>query len=608
MSDRPVAELARHWARYPIIWSPRVSGDGKWLAWTWTGLADTGEVWVVPTDGSAPPERLTHGRDHFYARGLSHDGSQVVLAQSIGSNEHDRLFLLDRAVTGAEPRPLTPLQSQNYVFGGTLDRAARQLFYSADFDNETRVAAEGSRIHRLDLATGASRVLARAKSVCEFEPELSPDGNLVLYSRCDRHAAGNQIWVVAVDGTGDREIMNAGDRFKVQAQWLGRDHLLLVQAETPTHERVGILDVDSGKTRWLIDDPTRCIEGIVAGRDGRTAMVLDYVEGRLEVKLLDTDTGTATTFAVPGVSLLPVAELPGGDWICEAYHSRGAHDLVRVDPKTMRVTNLTRAEVHVAGIRFTPAQDFRWRSSDETPIQGWLYEPQMPSRGLVVWVHGGPTWHSEDRVNPIIQFLVAAGFTVLDPNYRGSTGFGTAFRESIKIDGWGGREQDDIRSGIEALIAASKAKRGRIGVAGLSYGGYSSWIAITRFADLVGASVPICGMYQLDVDYHATGMPHGRAYSIEMMGGAPEQMPERYFNASPANFIRNIRGKILIVHGLADSNVSPENTRLACRNLDAAGIPYERLTFANEGHGIYKAGNREILLLRMENLFSTAFK
>src|SRR5882724_12059950 len=265
MNDRPVAELARRWARYPIIWSPRVSGDGQWLAWTWTGLSDTGEVWMVPTDGSASPQRVTHGRDHFQARSLSHDGSCAVLAQSIGGDEHDRLFLLDRT----EPdqlRPLTPLQSENYVSGGAHSGNGAHLFYSADFDYETRGAAEGSRIHRLDLATGARQVLARAKSVCEFEPELSPDETLILYSRCDRHVAGNQIWVVGRDGSGDREIINVGDRFKLNAHWLGRDHRLLVQAETATHERVGTFDLDSGKTRWLIDDPARCIEGIVAGQ------------------------------------------------------------------------------------------------------------------------------------------------------------------------------------------------------------------------------------------------------------------------------------------------------------------------------------------------------
>jgi dipeptidyl aminopeptidase/acylaminoacyl peptidase len=211
-------------------------------------------------------------------------------------------------------------------------------------------------------------------------------------------------------------------------------------------------------------------------------------------------------------------------------------------------------------------------------------------------------------VTPFIQFMVGAGFTVLDPNYRGSTGFGRRFREAIKKQGWGGAEQDDIRTGIEALIAQGKATRGRIGVMGLSYGGYSSWIAITRFADLVDAAVPICGMYALDIDYHATGMPHGRAYSIEMMGGTPEEVPDRYFRASPRNFIRNIKGRLLIVHGLADSNVSPENTKLACKDLLAAKIPFDLMTFDDEGHGIYKAGNREKLLLRIERFFSKAFK
>ncbi len=151
-------------------------------------------------------------------------------------------------------------------------------------------------------------------------------------------------------------------------------------------------------------------------------------------------------------------------------------------------------------------------------------------------MHGGPTWHSEDWVNPVVQFLVQAGFTVLDPNYRGSTGFGRRFRELIKQDGWGGREQDDIRTGIEALIAAGKAQRGRIGVAGLSYGGYSSWVAITRFADLVDAACPICGMYELGIDYHNTEMPHGRAYSEEMMGGTPEAVSGALFQRLAEKF------------------------------------------------------------------------
>jgi len=596
-----VDDLAKSWAAYPILWSPRVSGDGKWIAWTWTGITETGEVWIAPTDGSRAPERLTEGADHFYVRSLSADGTKLVLAQSIGSNEHDRLFIQDRDSRWLTP--LTPLQSEYYVFGGALTADASAVVFTADAENGA--PTEGSRIQRLDVVTGTVDILARSNNVCDIEPEISPDGRFVLYGGWDTDPSGIQVRVVGIDGNGDREVLNAGNRFKTRAHWLGRR--LLVQAETETHERVGLLDVETGALRWLVDDPRRNIDNIVAGRDGRSAMILEYEDGRLMAKWLDVETGMEQLFTLPEASLLPIAQLPGGDWICERYSSIRGHDLVRIEPVTMRVTNLTHSAEHVP-VTLHPARDFRWTSRDGLTIQGWLYEPTGESRGLVVSVHGGPTWHSEDWINPTIQFLVNAGFTVLDPNYRGSTGFGRAFREAIKRDGWGGAEQDDIRTGIEALIAAGKAKPGRIGVAGLSYGGYSSWIAITRFADLVDAALPICGMYSLDIDYHATEMPHGRAYSIEMMGGTPEQVPERYHRASPKNFIGDIKGKLLIVHGLADSNVSPENTRVACRDLMAAKIPFDLMTFDDEGHGIYKAANREKLLIKMERFFAKAFR
>jgi len=104
-------------------------------------------------------------------------------------------------------------------------------------------------------------------------------------------------------------------------------------------------------------------------------------------------------------------------------------------------------------------------------IQGWLYRAPNP-RGTIVYVHGGPTYHHEDRMNPEIQFYVRAGFNVLDPNYRGSTGFGVPYREAIKKEGWGGLEQEDIRTGIEALIQAGIAEKGRSGhyTPGMGYG------------------------------------------------------------------------------------------------------------------------------------------
>ncbi|HEX6117991.1 MAG TPA: prolyl oligopeptidase family serine peptidase [Dongiaceae bacterium] len=603
---RDIARLAHDWARHPEFWEPKLSKDGRWVAWTWTGPAEAGNVWLAPTDGSAPPHRVTDEADHIYVRSFSPDAKRLLLAQSEGSSEHDHLILLDRE--DGRRRLLTPRQGDHYVFGGAFTPDGASIVYAASWDDAAKSAIEGQRIYLHDLGSDTRRIVSASESLSDKPLALSDSGRLVLYHRHERHPGGSQIWLLDLTSGEDREILNVGDARKAYGSWID-DRRILVWAESDSHDRVGILTLPNLDVRWLVDDPQRSIDNAIAGADGKSLALLDFRQGALRASTFDLTSGAETRLELPGCSLLPIAQLPSGPWLCERYSSCAPHELVRFDPATGPVNEVSQTARHLAraGLRFASARPHCWRSIDGTEIAGWLYEPDGPSRGLIAHVHGGPTWHSEDWVNGSIQFLVAAGFTVLDPNYRGSTGYGRAFREAIKDDGWGGREQDDIRTGLESLVAAGKGRRGRIGIMGLSYGGYSSWCQITKSADLVNAAVPICGMYQLTTDYDETGMPHGRAYSEEMMGGTPSEQPERYFNASPANFIDRIKGRLLIVHGMMDSNVSPENTRAAVRGLDKAGIPYELLTFDNEGHGIYRAGNRETLFRRVAEFFEQAF-
>jgi dipeptidyl aminopeptidase/acylaminoacyl peptidase len=265
------------------------------------------------------------------------------------------------------------------------------------------------------------------------------------------------------------------------------------------------------------------------------------------------------------------------------------------------------ADSTLAAADLVAPEDFRWRSVDGVEIQGWLYRPAAPARGLVVQIHGGPTAHSEDAFSAFIQACVAAGFAVLDPNYRGSTGFGLAFREAIRQDGWGGREQDDIRTGAEAVIARGLAPIGKVAVTGTSYGGYSSWCAVTRWKPtLLAAAAPICGMTDLVVDYYST-RPDLRPYSEEMLGGSPAEVPGRYRKRSPIHFVDRIRARLLIVQGMNDPNVTPENLHQVEAALKAASIPYETLLFDDEGHGIRKPKNLRVLYARLIDFFAAAF-
>jgi dipeptidyl aminopeptidase/acylaminoacyl peptidase len=371
--------------------------------------------------------------------------------------------------------------------------------------------------------------------------------------------------------------------------------------------------LNDSSLHWLIDDPQRNLEAAWVPIGSEKAVIVEIENARSKVSFLDVENSTETFLPQIEGNLLPLAPVGDGtgEWLGSYYSARQPSSVVRFDPAKLNsisdlqqiaapwsYTNLKSADLY-------PAEDYRWRSVDGLPIQGWLYRAKnQPARGTVVYVHGGPTAHSADRFNAQIQFLVTQGFNVLDPNYRGSTGFGLTFQNSIKEDGWGGREQEDIRTGIEQLIADGIAQAGKVGVTGTSYGGYSSWCAITRYPpEIVAAAAPICGMTDLVVDYETT-RPDLRPYSEEMLGGRPDQLPQKYYERSPLHFVGNIKGKLLIVQGLQDPNVTPANVQAVKDALDKAGITYEVLEFEDEGHGISRTPNNRVLYLRLAEFFS----
>jgi dipeptidyl aminopeptidase/acylaminoacyl peptidase len=596
----------------PRMAYPKASPDGRWVAWTWLGVGPAADVYVAPTDGSAPPTRMTNTEDNTLVVSWTPDSRAVLAVQDHHGDERHRLYRLDLD----HPGVMTPLteESPNYFLrGGQLHDNGRWLIYAANMDAATREELEVTWVYRHDLQTGERLPLARPFRGHYYVPYLNRPGTHIIYNRNDLHPAGEQVWLVDIEGKEDREILNFGADKKVYATWFPDGKRAVVTAEGETHTRLGVWDLDTGDVRWLLDDPSRNIEAAYVPYGSEQIVVIETRDAGVQASLMDSDTGEETGMPQVLGNLMPLAPVgDAGDWVAQYYSARQPVDLVRFSPGDRHpngFTSLTgvweRAPLQPDDL--TPAEDFRWRSVDGLEIQGWLYRAKGQARGTVVYVHGGPTSHSEDRVNSQIQFFVREGFNVLDPNYRGSTGFSLGYREAIKEDGWGGREQADIRAGIEALIEQGIAQRGKVGITGTSYGGYSSWYAITHWpTGLLAASAPVCGMTDLVVDYHTT-RPDLRPYSEEMMGGNPAQVPERYYERSPINFVKDIKGKVLIVQGMQDPNVTPENVRTVEEALKREGIEFDLLAFADEGHGILRPKNQKRLYLRLTEFFGEAF-
>ncbi len=596
----------------PGMWGPRVSRDGKWVAWTWFRTGPAADVFAAPTDGSAAPTRLTETLENTYFVSWAPDSRSVVVEQDRGGNERAQLFrvALDRPL---EMIPLTEPEPNYFIRGGHLHPNGRWLVYGANVDASTGREIEQTWVYRHDLQTGERRVLARPEKGGWIIPNLSPTGDHVLYGRMDLHPAGYQYWVVDIEGNEDREILNFGAEVKTHASWFPDGKRVLAMVETETHRRVGVIALASGEIRWLLDDPGRNIERAFVPHGSELIVIVEVQRARTRCSLLDPETGTETLLpAIPG-NLIPLAPLGNRLWAGQYYSSRQPVDVVCfevADPDPEQFISLSRVWERTALTAgdLAPAEDISWMSTDGLEIQGWLYRPKKEAHGTVVYVHGGPTSHSQDAINNLTQFLVHQGYNVLDPNYRGSTGFSLAFREAIKKDGWGGLEQEDIRAGIEALIARGIANAGRVGITGTSYGGYSAWCAITRYPpEIVAAAAPVCGMTDLVVDYETT-RPDLRPYSEEMLGGSPDTVPERYRERSPIHFVGNIKGNLLIVQGLEDPNVTPENVRAVEKALTEAGVPYQLLGFEDEGHGISKPKNQKTLYLRLAQFFGEAFQ
>jgi dipeptidyl aminopeptidase/acylaminoacyl peptidase len=598
----------------PTVMSAQVSPDGRLIAFVWYRKHTAPDVFVVPADGSASPYPMTNTNQASQMVSWAADSRSIIVAEDRDGDERVRLFRVELEHPGRLDR-LTDDQPDYYIRGGQLAPDAQTLFYSMNYDAEQAQVIEQTWVYAHNLESGERRVLARPQRPGSGAPQLSRNGERLIYNCKDYHPDGSQVHLIDLAAGSDRELLHFGERVKVSAAWLPDSERLVVLSESrdgqvQQHRSLGIYTLENGRMHWLIDDPQRNIEGFRVSPDGMI-VVLGVQNARITASTLDPDSGAEQFFPhLPG-NLEPLGRSADGNWVARYYASSAPAELVHFvleKGSAEEFESLTQLweQTRLNPGQLISAEEFHWTSHDGTRVQGWLYRSLPNPQRAIIYIHGGPTSHSENAFNSEIQYLVSQGFNVLDVNYRGSTGFSVAYRDAIKADGWGGREQEDIVSGAEALIRAGLAEAGRIGVTGTSYGGYSAWCQITRYpTDLIAAAAPICGMTDLVLDYNTT-RPDLRPYSEEMIGGSPDQVPDKYFERSPINFVQHIQGRLLIVQGARDPNVTPENMTRVVEKLNEYHISHEVLVFDDEGHGIKKRANQEQLYLKLVAFFRAA--
>jgi len=600
----------------PNIYGYKISRNSRYVAYTWKNVHPSLDVFLVPTDGTKKPVALTETSEATVIVDFAPDSESVIVGEDKNRNERVRLF----EVRIDKPGQLTPLTEEDppfYLRGGALHPNRKWLVYGANYDFKKKREIEPTWVYRQDLRTGETIALAKPVKPTWLYPWLNEPGTDVLYNRKELHPKGDQIWLVDIKGEEDREVLNFGPKARVQATWLPDGQRVGFLTETKDgrvqkYYSLGIYDVQTEEISWLIDEPDRNIERIRCSANSNHLIVLEYKKARVSSSVVDLANNEEKILPEIQGSLIPVGPATKKQWIGLYYSSAQPEEFVRFDinnvsPSCFQGLTHVWERTTIKREVLTPAEDLEWEAKDGLKIHGWLYRSKTASKKTIIYVHGGPTYHSEDAINPQIQYYTSRGFNVLDPNYRGSTGYGVEFEDLIRVNGWGSDEQEDIWAGINALRELGITEQGKTGITGTSYGGYSSWYAITKAPELVSAAVPICGMTDLVVDYEST-RPDLRPYSEEMLGGSPKETPQRYYDRSPINFVGQIRGKLMIVQGSQDPNVTPLNVEAVKKRLDRRGIKYELLEFRDEGHGILKTRNQKMLFRKIADFFAMALE
>jgi dipeptidyl aminopeptidase/acylaminoacyl peptidase len=261
--------------------------------------------------------------------------------------------------------------------------------------------------------------------------------------------------------------------------------------------------------------------------------------------------------------------------------------------QTMAAKKLSDAGAQIAAWPKHTREVIKWKSQDGAEIEGVLHKPAdfQPGRRypLLIVIHGGPTGvsrpvpYGSSTAHPIDAFL-AKGAIVLEPNYRGSAGYGEKFR-SLNVRNLGIGDAWDVLSGIDALVQQGIADRDRVGSMGWSQGGYISAFLTTKHSDRfkaisVGAGISDWMTYYVNTDIH----PFTRQY----LKATPWDDPKIYADTSPMTYIKQAHTPTLIQHGDQDARVPIPNAFQLYQGLRDQNVPVQLSIFKGFGHGINK--------------------
>jgi dipeptidyl aminopeptidase/acylaminoacyl peptidase len=618
-----------------------------------TGITDPKSV----ASGSNPAARPVPVPDLYFSRGGMDaawvpGGRQVIVSTNLTGRYN--LWRVDAA--GGWPVQLT--QSDDRQLGVTVSPDGKWVVFQQDHGGD-----EMYDLYLVPVSGGAVVNLTGTDTVSETDAHFSPDGRYLTFSAKPKERPGGDVAVMELASRKVRTLTHetAPDFFWSVSGWMGPDAVLATRvnaaftlgsvwrvplagepkALTPptakalvigtdvspdgrllavtSNEKSGqnqaaVVDMASGAYRWIAPTPWEQSAGQFSA-DGRKLFFQVNADGRADLQQFDLASGKASGLGLPPGFNGPASNegaglLPDGRLLVAHDASNTPFDYWIADTRAGKAAPLTRlALASIDPAALPQAQIVHYASEDGTIISAVLMVPFNLKRDgkapAIVMPHGGPTGQTLDRFSRTAIALASRGYLVIQPNVRGSTGYGLPFQMANQKD-LGGMDLVDEVYAARFLTATGLVDPKKIGITGGSYGGFMTLMAIGKTPDIWAAAVEQYGI----INWYEM-MKHEdaalQAYQRSLIGD-PVADKAVYDASSPMTYIRKAKAPLLVLQGDNDIRVPKGQAEEVVATLKSIGATVDAHYYAGEGHGFVKRENQIDALQRTVDWFETHLK
>src|ERR1700674_2771826 len=627
--------------RISRISEPALSPDGKLVAFTVQTVdldknTRPKQIYVVPLEGGVPRQITHEGTDNERPR-WSPDSKQLYFVSNRGGSA--QVWAMDP--DGAKARQITRLSTEaggilvspdgkKIVFQSNVypecggDDACNQKKLDADAKNPVKARVYTSllyrhwtewqtnrRQHLLVVDTDGRGVRDLTPGAHDAPPfslggpdgyAISPDSaELAFTVNMDAQPAtstNSDIYTVPLDGGEARKITISPGADDAPLYSPDGKYLAFRSQQRAGYEsdrfRLMVLERATGHTTNLTEGLDRWVGSFTWAPDSTRLFFTVEDRGATQLQMIAA-TGGGARVIIPGQSSVDDVQFTSDGRTMIYTEDTGSRpaEIFRVPSSGGAGTALTHLnDALLSGAALSPLEELWADSADRTRVQSFLIKPPNFSPGrkypVLFLIHGGPqgAWGESWTYRWNAQVFASAGYLVVEPNPRGSTGYGQKFIDEINAD-WGGKPYEDVMAVADAVAALPYADADRMAAAGGSYGGYMvDWLLghTRRFKALVTHA----GVFDLASEARET---EELWFPLWEFRGMPNDNPEVYAAWSPSSFVKEFKTPTLVFHGELDYRVPVGQGLQLFTALQLQKVPSKLVLFPDEGHWVLKPQN-----------------